>query len=328
MEVARVPWRGPITYSRGMSSAASDPSTNLPPRPAALAAAAHKGEAGRVVCLAGSREMPGAALLASRAALRAGAGLVTLGCLDAELLALAPATTPELLLWDLSPAGGHGRLDMVALERGLGERAADVVVCGPGLGATERTGLLLKNLLEAWGGTLVLDADALNLVAGSPALRRTLAGRGDAGGLTVLTPHPGEALRLLGGARPSDPRSDLGTDPAARLAAARSLALDHGALVCLKGAGTVVHDGARAWVNPTGNPGMATAGSGDVLAGCLASLLVGATRASAFESTTAAVYLHGLAGDRAARRLGQRALIASDLIDELGPAEVEGPWRA
>ncbi|MDF1801096.1 MAG: NAD(P)H-hydrate dehydratase [Planctomycetota bacterium] len=307
-----------------MSSAASDSGLVLPPRPAALGTAAHKGDAGRVVCLAGSREMPGAALLASRAALRAGAGLVTLGCLDAELLALAPAATPELLLWDLSSKSAFGQLDVVGLERGLGARSPDVVVCGPGLGVTERTGLLLRNLLPAWGGTLVLDADALNLVAESAALRRALRDREDAGALTVLTPHPGEAARLLG----DGGGADLGADEEARLAAARTLAGDLGSLVCLKGAGTVVHDGSRAWVNPSGNPGMATAGSGDVLAGCLASLLVGATRDSVFEAVCAAVYLHGLAGDRAARRLGQRAVIASDLIDELGPAEVEGPWRA
>ena len=285
----------------------------LPAPPSARRRDAHKGEAGRVLVLAGSREMPGAALLCAAGALRGGAGLVTLACLDEALMLAAPLARPELILWELGPG-----CDDEALTEGLATRDFDVVVAGPGLGRSKRAAALLEELLRAWEGPLVFDADALNLVAERPALRRALRERGTP---AVITPHPGEAGRLLG--------RSLGRSSLERSEAAVELTASLGTVTCLKGAGTVVVDssGNQLWINPSGNPGMATAGSGDVLAGLLAALLYGAEDTEAvWRTACTAVYWHGLAGDRAARRLGQRAMLASDLADELGLAELEGPW--
>ena len=328
---------------------------DLPPRPPALGRAAHKGDAGRVVVLAGSRELPGAALLAVGGALRAGAGLVTLGCLDPELLVLLPVARPEALPWDLTAGADGAAPDSLAgLGAALGARAADVVLCGPGIGRGPRAGALVEAVLADWGGPLVLDADALNELAAEPTRLVRLRARG-AEAVTVLTPHPGEAARLLAaiadgneGARAAAARTlleagGLGDRPEARAAAAALLAAELDAVVCLKGAGTVVAsrgggpaDPAAAgptWTNPSGNPGLATGGTGDVLAGCLAALLVSVAGTegedrdrAAVDAARAAVYLHGLSGDRAAARLGSRGMLAGDLLDELGPAEAEGPW--
>jgi len=206
-----------------------------------------------------------------------------------------------------------------------------VVLCGPGLGLGQRTGRLVEALLAGWSGPLVLDADALTELAAEPARLEALRARGD-DGVTVLTPHPGEAARLLLGldrlTGEDVPAGDLGRDPVARLRAAERLASELCAVVVLKGAGTVVHDGERAWICGTGNPGMASGGTGDVLAGIAAALLVphAIQDADPYDLVRAAVHLHGLAGDRVAARLGRRALLAGDLLDELGPAETEGPW--
>jgi NAD(P)H-hydrate epimerase len=265
--------------------------SELAPLPG-LAVDAHKGDAGRVLSCCGSRTMPGAAVLAARAAQRAGAGLVVACCLDPELLAILPVGAPEAVLVD-----GAGSLAESV--------RADARLAGPGLGATERTRELVSKLLRDASSPLALDADALNVLDGEP---ERLA---DTGAPLVLTPHPGEAARLLG--------RDVPRDAEGRLAAARELAERAGVIVCLKGHATVVTDGARDYVNDTGNPGMATAGSGDVLAGMLAAYL--ATCDDAFTAAAHAVRLHGLAGDLAAAERGERAVIASDLIEHLGRAQ-------
>lgn len=274
-----------------------------PAAPPALPSDAHKGDAGRVLCLAGSRRMPGAAALVARAAQRGGAGLVTLAALDPELLASVPCRAPEAV-W-IEPGDEEPAEVLVA-------RADDVALAGPGLGATERTRRWVEGLLSVWSRALVLDADALNVLAGEPERIRDRTERS----ACVLTPHPGEAARLLG--RPV-PR-----DGAGREAAARELARRSGAVVCLKGAGTVVTDGERAEVNESGNPGLATAGAGDVLAGLLAAYLAAVNaRWTSFDAARAAVHAHGRAGDLAAAELGRRALIASDLLDALPRAQRE-----
>lgn len=286
---------------------------DLPRRPRVLPADAHKSTAGRVLVLAGSREMPGAALLVATSALRAGAGLVTLCCLDGGLLAAAPVAAPELILWDLSAEAAPSQV-----SSGLASRALDAVVVGPGLGVGPRSKALLDAVLDGWRGPLVLDADALNLVAEDAELRARVRAHS---GSVVITPHPGEAQRLLG--------HGVGRSADERLSAARELVGMLGVVACLKGAGTWIVDprGEREWMNPSGNPGMATAGSGDVLAGVMAALLVGAEDdAAAWEAARAAVYLHGLAGDRGVQRHGRRGLVASDIALELGPAEEAGPW--
>lgn len=285
----------------------------VPSAPPALPVTAHKGDAGRVLCVAGSAAMPGAAILCARAAQRAGAGLVAVGCVDALLLTVLPPAAPEAVLVDLSESfelGGRTRAD--AGERLLA-RAPHAVLLGPGLGDDARTRAVLALALACVRVPMVLDADALNALDGEPERLRA------AQGSLVLTPHPGEAARLLGRAVPED--------AAGRVRAARELAERSGALVCLKGSGTlVVAPGGEPWRNTTGNPGMATAGAGDVLAGVLVAYLallesLPGRGWSAHAAACAAVFVHGLAGDLAAERLGARAVIASDLVRELAPAQ-------
>ncbi len=285
-------------------SAADEPKP-LPPLPED----AHKGRAGRALCFAGSRTMPGAAILVARAAQRAGAGLVTLVCRDANLLNVVPPASPETVLvaldddWLLDGAGD--------LARWVDPRESHARLAGPGLGDDKRTARLIGKLLASeFAGPLVLDADALNALEEPEVLRDTAA-------RVVITPHPGEAARL------GVPVPD---DADGRRNAARALAERTGAVVCLKGSGTVVTDGEREWVNATGNAGMATAGSGDVLAGMLVAYLArrvasGDPTGDPFETARLAAHVHGLAGDYAAALLGADALVASDLIAFLPQAQ-------
>jgi NAD(P)H-hydrate epimerase len=277
--------------------------------PPALAPDAHKGDAGRCLLVAGSPWMPGAALLAARAAQRAGAGLVTVGCLDAALVGAITAGVPEAVFADLfGPDGG-------AWDAAAG--SAHALLVGPGLGQDAATRAAVERLLALAPGTpRVLDADALNVLDGEP--ERVAASAGPA----VVTPHPGEAARLLGHAVPADEEG--------RADCARTLARRTGAVVCLKGRGTVVTDGDELFVNPTGNAGMATAGAGDVLAGILTAYLARRAalggvpdRAEVLACARAAVHVHGAAGDLAADRLGPRAVVASDLVDDLARAQRE-----
>lgn len=286
-----------------MSSRREEERALVPP---AIADDAHKGQAGRVACLCGSRWMPGAAILVARAAQRAGAGLVSVACSSEDRLAeLVPLAAPEAVLFELEHAHDVG-FKLAALD-------AHAIVTGCGLAPAERADSIVRALLGApLAAPLVLDAGALNALAAEPeriAVRRAP---------TVITPHPGEASRLLGRA--------VGRDDADRESAARELAKRSGAVVCLKGARTVVTDGAHVYVNDTGNSGMATAGSGDVLAGILGAYVALCATGehpswSPFDAACAAVRAHGLAGDFAAAHLGKRALIASDLIQWLAQAQ-------
>jgi NAD(P)H-hydrate epimerase len=292
--------------SRGLSE------RDLPPLPA-LAPDAHKGDAGRVLAIVGSETMAGAAVLVARAAQRAGAGLVAVGCVDANLFTILPCAAPEAVLVDLRPGFTiDGRANARAADL-LEARAPHVRVVGCGLGLGARTRALVALALEGRGtAALVLDADGLNALDGRP---ERLAGRPFP---LVITPHPGEAERLFGARVPRDARG--------RAAFARGAARRAGAIVVLKGRGSVVSDGERTYVNASGNPGLATAGAGDVLAGVLAAYLARASAdprpgLGAFEATCLAVLAHGLAGDLALRSLGQRALVASDIIDSLGAAQ-------
>ena len=285
--------------------------SGAPQPPPPLFDDAHKGDAGRVLAICGSREMPGAAILVVRAAQRAGAGVVTLATFDANLLEVVPPASPETVYVDFSDTPGNPLpADFVSV---LAERPDHARVCGPGLGRTKRTRAMVKTLVEGRAGIpVVLDADALSAIADEPGLPRRCSGP------VVLTPHPGEAQRLLG--RPV-PRDDDG-----RRTAASELADRTGAVVCLKGARTVVATQERVWVNSTGNPGMATAGAGDVLAGVVAAYLAawnagGAPAWTPFDCAIAAVHVHGLAGDLAAEALGRRAVVASDLVEHLPAAQ-------
>jgi ADP-dependent NAD(P)H-hydrate dehydratase len=263
----------------------------LPPR----APDSHKGDFGRVLLVAGSRGMSGAAILCGSAALRGGAGLVRVA-VAADILPIVAAGNPCYMTAPLS-CDGQGRLAAEA-EAEVLRLAADVVAAGPGLGQSPAVSAVVRALLGRFAGPLVLDADALNVLAGqTEALRgRTVP--------PVLTPHPGEFARLLG--------RKVSADPAERRHLATQFAAEHGIVLVLKGHGTVVTDGRRVTVNTTGNPGMATGGSGDILTGLIAALL--GQRLEPFAAAQLGTHLHGLAGDLARDELGEASLIATDLI--------------
>ncbi|MBN3033278.1 MAG: NAD(P)H-hydrate dehydratase [Candidatus Saganbacteria bacterium] len=256
----------------------------------------HKGDYGRVFIYAGSEGMLGAAVLCSRGALRAGAGLVHLGvplkARDAVNLA-----TPEVIV-----IGGDKAADFLTTAG-----QADALALGPGLG--ERRGLareLLFQLSDSGSGApAVVDADALNAFAGDlPALGKLKL-------RLILTPHPGELARLLG-----RPAAAIQAD---REEAAAEVAKLLKCVVVLKGHRTVVAEAGRAaYINNTGNPGMASGGMGDVLTGLIAGLA--AQGLAPFDAAAAGVYLHGLAGDLATKEKGEYGLIASDLVDHIPEA--------
>ncbi|HTU16604.1 MAG TPA: NAD(P)H-hydrate dehydratase [Gemmataceae bacterium] len=269
---------------------------SLPPRPVD----ANKGTFGRVLVVAGSRGMSGAAVLCASAALRGGAGLVRLAVPEG-ILPIVAASNPCYTTAPL-PQDEHGRLSGAALPQLLelihGNSVAEL---GPGLGQSAELGDMLAFVLEQTTETLVLDADALNVLVGRLGSLRKHRGP------IVMTPHPGEFARLLG--------CDIPTVQARRQELATQLARTHGVVMVLKGHGTVVTDGQRVYVNTTGNPGMATGGTGDVLGGLIAALL--GQKLETFAAAQLGVYLHGLAGDLARERLGEVSLIATDLLDFL-----------
>jgi len=251
---------------------------------------AHKGCFGTVLIVAGSPGMSGAAVLAGQAALRGGAGLVKLA-VPQEIVPLVAVQQPCFMVQPI---------ETLAISELLLQTKADVVVAGPGLGQTAAVRERVEQLL-ACEIPLVLDADALNVLAPVPGAWPHRPAP------TLLTPHPGEMARLLGCSR-----EQLQDD---RLAKALGLARRLGCIMILKGAGTIVTNGTVAYINRTGNPGMATGGTGDVLAGLLGALL--AQRFAPFEAAVLSVYLHGFAGDLAAERLGEVSMLASDLVEML-----------
>lgn len=257
----------------------------------------HKGNFGRVLIVAGSRGMSGAACLAGVAALRGGAGLVRVATPQGVIASVA-AYEPSYLTYAL-PEDSEGRLAAAATPELIDlVKANDVVALGPGLGQSREISQTLQSVLAASRGPIVLDADGLNALAGRPALLDPVGPR------AVVTPHPGEFARLIG--------TNTTSVQANRVDAAVAFARRHHVVTVLKGHGTLVTDGAKLFRNSTGNPGMATGGTGDVLTGVVAALL--AQGLATFDAATLGVYVHGLAGDLAARELGQTAIIASDLL--------------
>ncbi len=251
--------------------------------------------------VAGSRSYVGAACLCAEAVLRSGAGLVTLAVPKGIYPIVALKLTETIFLSLPQTAGGA--LALKALPRLLAAaRQAACVVIGPGLSRDAQTQRLVHRLVERIDKPLVIDADGLNaLAAKRDVLKRLKEKRAG----VILTPHPGELARLMG-------RSVTAVQ-GARKRIAKDFALLYNVHLILKGFQTVVAapDG-RAYVNTTGNPGMATAGSGDVLAGMVAAFL--AQGMKSFEAASCAVYLHGLAGDLAAKDKTQPGMIASDII--------------
>ncbi len=294
---------------------------------------AHKGQVGRVMIIGGcvgEVTMVGAPALAARAALRSGAGLVQLvvpAAAQVAAIAIEPCATARAL-----PQSGERRGQRSSAPTPLSALAedfdADVVAVGPGLGHSI-TPEALEELLTHCQKPIVADADALNLLASMkpfdiPNPRRV-----------VLTPHPGEMRRLLAGwcgtgdspvaAEPGTGRSGheraARATPSDRQAAALRLAEAFGTVVVLKGRGTVVTDAERLYINESGNAGMASAGTGDVLTGIIAAMI--GQGLAPLEASILGVHLHGLAGDFAAMELGQLPLTAVDLIDALPDAFAE-----
>jgi NAD(P)H-hydrate epimerase len=243
--------------------------------------------------------MTGAAILCGSAALRGGAGLVRLA-VPAEALPIVANGNPCYMTAAL-PCDEQGRLDArAAKELPALLHANDVAAVGPGLGQSEGTAACVLAALAS-STALVLDADGLNVLKGDTA---GLCGRSAP---LVLTPHPGEFARLI--------RVEIATVQTRREELAVTFAATHGLVLLLKGHVTLVTDGKRLYRNTTGNPGMATGGSGDVLTGLIAALL--GQGLDAFAATQLGVYLHGLAGDLARESLGEVSLIATDLIEYL-----------
>ena len=264
----------------------------------------HKGDYGKVCIIAGSVGMSGAAALAGRAALRAGAGLVRVAT-PKNVLPIVAAIEPSFTTIAL-PEDGAGRISAKAIHAVL-EAAGqnDAVAFGPGIGISGALRHILERLLDQQNLRLVIDADGLNNLAGLKNWPARLKAK------LVLTPHPGEMKRLWSGLL----RKEL---PANRQEQALQLAQRTNTVVVLKGAGTVVSDGEKVYINKTGNPGMATAGSGDVLTGVITALL--GQGLDDFDAAVLGVYLHGLAGDIAAEKCGQVSLMATDIAEALGEA--------
>ncbi len=259
----------------------------------------HKGTYGHLLVIAGSRGKSGAAALAGLAALRSGVGLCTVATPD-DALSDVLTHAPELMgvgLDDEKPLGPMHLERLLEVAEGK-----DVLLLGPGIARGKKTHQLIAELLERFPGPVVLDADGLNALSGRLDVLRS------AQGPLVLTPHPGEMARLSG--------LSVAEIQADRVTVARDFARAHRVVLVLKGARTVVAlpDG-RARVNPTGNPGMATGGAGDVLSGVCGALL--AQGLAPADAASVAVYAHGLAGDLEEEWRGQLGLVASDLLSGL-----------
>jgi len=265
---------------------------------------AHKGSFGHVLVVAGSEGKSGAAHLASLAAVRAGAGLVTLAC-PSGLGEVLEIKTTEVMTVPVADTGSRAfssqaREALLALAD-----QRDVVAMGPGVGLHGQSVALMQALAAGIARPLVIDADGLNAFAEDPDGLTVLKGREAP---TILTPHPGEAARLLA----SSP-SEINRD---RVGAARELSSRTASVVLLKGAASVVADvDGRVMVNPTGGPGLASGGTGDVLTGIVAALL--AQGLTPFEAAAVGAYLHGAAADEIESRQGAAGLLAGDLADTL-----------
>ena len=263
--------------------------------------AGHKGSFGRVLLVAGSQGMSGAAILCARGALRAGTGMVTLA-LPETIAPVIQAAVPEVLTVPLPDC--EGRLTDPGILDHLRESLTqvDVLAIGPGLSRDPRTAEVVRCIVTAFAGRQVIDADAIHALAGQPELLASLAGR------AVLTPHPGEFAALIDRAA-----HDVDVN---RLGVAAEFASQASVVVILKGRPTVVGlpDGSVV-VNPTGNSGLATGGSGDVLTGLIAGLLAGGS--SIDNAAVAGPFVHGLAADRWAASFSERSFTPTDLLDIL-----------
>ena len=255
----------------------------------------HKGNFGKLLLLCGSRGYTGAAFFAAMGALRAGAGLVFLGVPE-SIYGIEAVKLNEPVIFPLPDAGGRLSADAVP-EILTRLPQMDAVLVGPGLGQSEGTLAVARAVLEKAECPVVVDADGINVLS---AHRDLLRGRKLP---TILTPHDGEFARLGG---------VIGED---RMAAAAALAEELGCVVLLKGHETCITDGTDGYLNPTGNPGMAVGGSGDVLEGVITALL--GAGLPPLEAAACGAWLHGAAGDRCAAELGQYGMLPTDMLSAL-----------
>ena len=279
----------------------------LPTRLLRRNSSSQKGDFGHILILAGSARFSGAAVLCAVGAMRSGAGLVTLGIPESLNTALVKIKPKEVMTLPL-PQTRQGALSSKGykeIKDFLGQ--IDVLIIGPGLNREKSTQELARRIITGLKKPAVIDADGLFALAGHlPLLKRQ-------GAEKILTPHAGEMARLLG--------TSVDKVQADRKEIAQKFARDYKVTLALKGHRTVVADyKGNLYINNTGNPGMATAGSGDVLAGIIAAFL--GQGLDAFSAAKYAVYLHGLAGDLAAKEKTQISLIASDIIDKI-PAAIK-----
>lgn len=255
---------------------------------------AHKGDFGKILLLCGSEGYTGAAYLAAMGALRSGAGLVFLGVPE-SIYQIEAVKLNEAIVFPLPDE--DGKLSAAAIPEILQRLPQmDAVLIGPGLGQSDGTFQMVKAVLEQADCPVVLDADGINLIASHKDIVR---GRTSP---TVLTPHGGEFARL-------------GGDANDRRAAAEAMARDLSCIMLLKGHGTVITDGCTTYINPTGNPGMAVGGSGDVLAGIITALL--GLGIEPLEAGACGAWLHGAAGDICAETIGQYGMLPTDMVNVL-----------
>lgn len=255
---------------------------------------AHKGDFGKNLLLCGSRGYTGAAYLAAMGALRSGAGLVFLGVPE-SIYQIEAVKLNEAIVFPLPDE--DGKLSAAAIPEILSRLPnMDAVLIGPGLGQSEGALQVVRAVLEQAVCPVVLDADGINLIASHKDIVRGRTGT------TILTPHGGEFARL-GGASGD------------RVAAATEMANDLGCIMLLKGHHTVITDGVSTYINPTGNPGMAVGGSGDVLAGIITALL--GQGIEPLQAAACSAWLHGAAGDLCAAEIGQYGMLPTDMVNVL-----------
>lgn len=268
----------------------------------------HKGDYGHVLIVAGSRGKTGAAFMAAKACLRSGAGLVTIGVPDSLSEIVQSRVTEEMTL--ILPDKGDGTLSAKASDiiRDFLNEKADVLAIGPGIGVSADTQKIIKNMIKNSTKPMVIDADGVNSIKGEREVFKK------ARVPVILTPHPGEMARLL-----QDTRYRIQDIEKDRLNIAMSFAKETGTYLVLKGVPTIIagSDG-KAFINSTGNPGMATGGTGDVLTGMIVGFLSQGLKP--VQASILGVYTHGLAGDIAASEKGEHPLIATDIIDKLPAA--------
>lgn len=253
---------------------------------------AHKGDFGKILLLCGSKGYTGAAALAAMGALRVGAGLVYLGVPE-SIYAVEATKLTEPIVFPLPDENGMLSADAIS-KIDLMLPQMDCVLVGCGLGQSVGTLAVVSHILKEFSGPVVVDADGINLISKHKDI---LCGRT---GVTILTPHEGEFSRLSTSLEKG------------RKEAATELALELNAIVLLKGNRTVITDGRCAYINPTGNPGMAVGGSGDVLAGMIAGLI--GQKIEPLSATAVAAWLHGAAGDLCAKKLGQYGMLPTDML--------------